>query len=160
MAEEQSNAGAQAQGNSVQFSLQKIYVKDVSFESPGAPEIFQEQGQQALNMNLGQKVNNVSEGVFEVVLTVTVTSKIEEKVVFLAEVQQAGIFGIAGIQEEQLNQLLGAYCPNVLFPYARQMISELVANGGFQPLYLQPVNFEQLYAQQLQQRQQEQAGNA
>ena len=100
-----------------QFSVQKIYLKDVSFESPGAPNIFKDNGQPELKMNLTQRV-----------LTVTVTCKIGEKTAYLAEVQQAGIFGIVGFEQEQLQATLGAYCPTVLFPYARQQISDMVAN--------------------------------
>lgn len=145
-----------------QFSVQKIYLKDVSFESPGAPNIFKEGGQPELKMNLTQRVQSVDENFYEVVLTVTVTCKIGEKTAYLAEVQQAGIFGIVGFEQEQLQATLGAYCPTVLFPYARQQISDLVIHGGFQPLLLQPVNFDQLYAEQLRRQASEvsESGNA
>lgn len=154
---EENKTAAQAanQNNAPSLSLQKIYVKDVSFEAPNAPGIYNEKGQPEIKMNLNQKVSTVSEGIYEVVLTVTVTCKILEKTAYLVEVQQAGIFGLNNFEENVMHQTLGAYCPNVLFPYARQMVSDLVMNGGFQPLMLQPVNFDQLYAQQMQQAQQQ-----
>ncbi len=137
------------------FSLQKLYLKDVSFESPGAPAIFQEQGEQKLQLNLAQRVTTVGENLYEVLLTVTVTSKLGEKTLYLAEVQQAGVFAIAGLPEAQLQSTLGAYCPGILFPYARQFVGELVSHGGFPPLLLQPVNFDQLYADQVRKRQEQ-----
>ena len=157
---ETAAAGTQPQG--AQFSVQKLYLKDVSFESPGAPAVFQDGGQPELKMNLTQRVSSVSENVYEVVLTVTVTCKIGDKTAYLAEVQQAGVFGVSGFQQEQLQAALGAYCPTILFPYARQQISDLVLHGGFQPLLLQPVNFDQLYAEQARRRAEAQpeAGNA
>jgi preprotein translocase subunit SecB len=139
--------------NAPQMSLQKIYVKDVSFETPNAPEIFNEQGQPEIKMNLNQKVKKIADNTYEVVLSVTVTCNILEKTAYLVEVQQAGIFSLTNFEENMMHQTLGTYCPNVLFPYARQLISDLVMNGGFQPLLLQPVNFDQLYAQQMQQAQ-------
>lgn len=154
MAENEATAGNAAEGP--RFSVQKIYLKDVSFESPAAPAIFQEQNvQPELKMNLTQRVNNIAEDMYEVVLTVTVTCKMGEKTAYLAEVQQAGAFGITGFEQEQLQATLGSYCPTVLFPYARQQISDLVLHGGFQPLLLQPVNFDQLYAEQVRRRQAE-----
>lgn len=151
-------AGANAGSDGPKFSAQKIYLKDVSFESPGAPAIFQEQGTQPeLKLNLNQRVQNLGENVYEVVLTVTVTCKMGDKTAYLAEVQQAGVFGLAGFEQEQLQATLGAYCPTILFPYARQQISDLVLHGGFQPLLLQPVNFDQLYADQMRKRMNETA---
>ena len=156
MTEENKTAAQAANQNTTpSLSLQKVYVKDVSFEAPNAPEIYNEKGQPEIKMNLNQKVKTVSEGIYEVVLTITVTCNILEKTAYLVEVQQAGIFGLSNFEENVMHQTLGAYCPNVLFPYARQMVSELVMNGGFQPLMLQPVNFDQLYAQQMQQAQQQ-----
>lgn len=156
--------GVQSSPEGARFSLQKLYLKDVSFESPGAPLIFQEQGETNLNLNLGQRVQNISEGLYEVVLTVTVTCKLGEKTLYLAEVQQGGVFGIAGLDGAQLQATLGSYCPGILFPYARQFVAELVTHGGFPPLLLQPVNFDQLYADQVRKQQAEAnaqaAGNA
>ncbi len=134
--------------NGAQLNLQKVYIKDASFEVPGSPQIFQEQGQPQVQLNLQQKVAMLGENVYEVVLTVTVTCKIVEKTAYLAEVQQAGIFGVAGFDVASRDAVLSTYCPNVLFPYARQMISELVQNGGFPPFLLQPINFDALYAEQ------------
>jgi preprotein translocase subunit SecB len=135
-----------------QFTVEKIYVKDVSFEAPNAPQIFSEQGQPQLNMNLNQKVARLNDQVFEVVLGVTLTCTLAEKTVYLAEVEQAGIFGLAGFDDRGLDMMLGTYCPNVLFPYVRQSISELIVAGGFPPFYLQPINFEGLYAEGLRRR--------
>lgn len=135
-----------------QFTLEKIYVKDVSFEAPNAPQVFNEQGQPQLNMNLNQKVERLDGDLFEVVLGVTLTCTLNEKTVYLAEVEQAGIFGLAGFDDRTLDLMLGTYCPNVLFPYVRQSISDLITNGGFPPFYMQPINFEALYAEGLRRR--------
>ena len=135
-----------------QFTVEKIYVKDVSFEAPNAPHVFNEQGQPQLNMNLNQKVGRLEGDLFEVVLGVTLTCTLNERTVYLAEVEQAGIFGLAGFDDRTLDMMLGTYCPNVLFPYVRQSISELIVAGGFPPFYLQPINFEGLYAEGLRRR--------
>lgn len=134
------------------FNVQKIYLKDVSFEAPNAPLVFNEQGQPELNMGLNQKVGKLAEGVFEVVLGVTLTCKIEDKTIYLVEVAQAGIFGLSGFDDQGLDAMLGIHCPNVLFPYARQTISDLISSGGFPPFYLQPMNFEAVYAEGLRRR--------
>jgi preprotein translocase subunit SecB len=145
-------AGEQQQPRAVNFNLQKIYTKDVSFELPNAPQIFQETGQAEVKLNLSQRVNNVAEGVYEVVLAVTVTAIVsEDKTAYLAEVHQAGLFNISGLSDPDLQGTLNTICPNILFPYASRSITDLVATGGFPPLVLQPVNFEQIYAQRLQQ---------
>ena len=146
-------AGAETSAPSqAQFTVEKIYVKDVSFEAPNAPQVFNEQGQPQLNMNLNQKVGRLDGDLFEVVLGVTLTCTLNEKTVYLAEVEQAGIFGLTGFDERTLDMMLGTYCPNVLFPYVRQSISELITNGGFPPFYMQPINFEALYAEGLRRR--------
>jgi preprotein translocase subunit SecB len=166
MADETANGAAGAgQATPSQFVLQKIYVKDASFEAPNAPQVFNEEGQPQLQLNLAQKVGQVAEGVFEVVLTVTLTCSLAGKTAYLAEVAQAGVFGVSGFDARNLEAILSTYCPNVLFPYARQAIGELIVNGGFPPYYLQPINFEQLYAEQLRRRSQAegapaQVGNA
>lgn len=154
--EENSNPGTNgsAEQTGPQLTVQKIYVKDASFEAPGAPHIFQEQGQSRIELNLGQKAQQLAAGVYEIVLTVTVTCKIGEKTAYLAEVQQAGIFGLAGFDPNQLDMVIGTYCPHVVFPYARQAISYLVEQGGFPAFLLQPINFEQIYADQVRRRQQ------
>ena len=151
---EQNNGAAGA--DQAQFTIQKIYVKDLSFEVPGAPAIFNEPGQPQLELNLNQKVARAAEGVFEVVLGVTLTCKTGDKTVYLAEIEQAGLFGLAGFDDRTLDMMLGTYCPNVLFPYARQAIGDLIAQGGFPPFYLQPINFEALYAEGLRRRAEQQ----
>jgi preprotein translocase subunit SecB len=131
-----------------QFSIQRIYVKDVSFEVPGAPHIFTQQIAPQAHLQLTHSATPLEPGLHEVVLSLTVTAKHEEKVVFLVEVQQAGIFGIQGYHEKDLAAVLGAYCPNILFPFAREVIADLVTKGGFPALLLAPINFDALYAQQ------------
>jgi preprotein translocase subunit SecB len=143
-----------------QLSLQKVYIKDASFEVPGAPQIFQEQGQPQVQLNLSQQVGTLAENIYEVVLTVTVTCKLAEKTAYLAEVQQAGVFGMSGFDMANRDAVLATYCPNVLFPYARQVVSDLIQNGGFPPFLLQPINFESLYAEQMRRRAEGQQPNA
>ena len=135
-----------------QLSLQRLYVKDVSFEAPGAPQIFQVQGQPNVELNLSQRVAQLGGDTFEVVLSVTATCKIEDKTAYLAEVHQAGIFGLSGFDARNRDGILATYCPNVLFPYVRQLISTLVQDGGFPPFFLQPINFDSLYAEQMRRR--------
>ena len=153
MAEEQNQDAAAQEQQQAQFQLQKLYMKDVSFELPNAPQIFQEDGQVEIKMNLAQRVENLAEGVHEVILTVTVTATLGEKTAYLAEVQQAGIFSIAGLNEQAMHAALNTLCPHTLFPYARRSVTDLVADGGFPPLVLQPINFDQIYAQRLQEAQ-------
>jgi len=150
MADEITQEAATETTQGPQFQLQKIYVKDVSFEIPGAPQIFQEDGQVEIKLNLAQKVENLSDGVHEVCLTVTVTASMGEKTAYLAEVQQAGIFAIVGLDEQSTHAAMNTLCPHTLFPYARRVITDLVAEGGFPPLVLQPINFDQIYAQRMQ----------
>jgi preprotein translocase subunit SecB len=153
MAETTNGAtNGQAQGQA-QLSLQKIYTKDVSFEAPGAPAIFQgSPSQPNVELNLSQRVTQLGEAAFEVVLSVTATCKIDDKTAYLAEVHQAGIFGLSGFDAQGRETVLATYCPNVLFPYARQVVSDLVQNGGFPPFFLQPINFDALYADQQRRR--------
>ncbi len=139
------------------FGIEKLYVKDLSVEVPHAPEIFLEKEAPEVGIQLNTSARGVDEGIFEVVLTVTVTAKIGEKTVFLVEVGQAGIFRITNVPEEQLEPLVAIACPNVLFPYAREAIADAVTRAGFQPIVLQPVNFEGMYMQRMQE-QQEAAG--
>jgi len=141
--------GDPAKPGKPKFIVQKIYVKEVSFEAPNTPGIFNDAGQPQLNMNLNQKVARLDDGVFEVVLGITLTCAIEEKNVYLAEIEQAGVFGLAGFDERNLDMMLGTYCPNVLFPYARQAISDLFTGGGFPPFLLEPMNVEALSAEGL-----------
>ncbi|MGA7980120.1 MAG: protein-export chaperone SecB [Chromatiaceae bacterium] len=130
-----------------QFALQRIYLKDSSFESPNAPDIFRQQWEPQHELNLNTKINRLSEDTYEVVLAVTVTTKVGEKTASIVEVQQAGIFGVKGFPEQEIGPLLGAYCPNLLFPYAREVVSDLATKGSFPQLVLQPVNFDALFAQ-------------
>jgi len=152
---------APAQLNGPQFNIEKIYVKDVSFESPKAPQIFNDQASPQLNMNLSQRVERLNETAYEVVLAITLTCTVGEgdgNTVYVAEVQQAGVFSLIGFEANVIDALLGTQCPNILYPYARQLISELIQAGGFPPFMLQPISFDALYADSLRQRQQ-QAGN-
>jgi preprotein translocase subunit SecB len=148
--------GAADQPQMAQVAVQKIYVKDASFEAPNAPVIFQEQGQPNVQLGLNQKVQTIGENLYEVVLTVTLTCKINDKTAYLAEVQQAGIFGLIGFEQAALHAVIGTFAPSTLFPYARQAISNLVLEGGFPPFVLQPVNFDQVYAESMRRRAQEQ----
>jgi preprotein translocase subunit SecB len=150
---------AQAAGGA-QFQIQKIYTKDVSFELPNAPQVFQQEGQADVKMSLAQRVESLGENLHEVVLTVTVTATVGDKTAYLAEVAQAGIFLVSGFNEQTTHAVMNTMCPGTLFPYARQTISGLIADGGFPPLVLQPVNFEQLYAQRMQQMVNEQQQSA
>lgn len=140
-----------------QFRIQKVYIKDASVESPNAPEMFTGNmgWKPEVNLQLNSETNEVSEGQYEVALTVTVTVKVEDKTAYLIEVKQAGLFQIAGVDTEQLQGILGAYCPNILFPFARESVSDLAVRAGFPQLLLDPINFDALYAQHLQQQQAE-----
>lgn len=147
MSDDSSTAGTGGEQQPV-FGLERVYIKDLSFESPNVPEMFAQQGQPEVNVELGTEGRVVSDqGHVESVLTVTVRSTYEERTVFIAEVQQAGLFRMQGIPEEQMEQLMGVNCPTILFPYAREAISNLVARGGFQQVLLDPVNFQALYEQ-------------
>jgi preprotein translocase subunit SecB len=133
-----------------EFALQRIYVKDISFETPNSPTIFTEQWNPESNLNLNSSVNKLDDNTYEVVLTITVTTKAGDKTAFLVEVQQAGVFAISGFPDNEMGHMMGAYCPNLLFPYAREVVSDLVSKGSFPQLLLTPVNFDALYAQHLQ----------
>ncbi|QJQ95560.1 MULTISPECIES: protein-export chaperone SecB [Halomonadaceae] len=155
MAEEnnQTEAGAQGAGQQnspqVQFSLQRIYVKDISFESPNAPAVFQQPFKPKVGLDLNTTSSQIGDDTYEVVVKVTAQVSHSEsgQTSFLVEVEQAGMFRIGGLEGQQLEHTLGAFCPNVLFPYARECIDNLVSRGGFPPLMLAPVNFEAMYAQ-------------
>ena len=153
MSDETTNgAVAPAEAAGPAFTVEKIYVKDVSFEVPGAPAIFTENVQPELQLNLNQRVQRLGENAFEVVLGVTLTCKAGDKTPYVAEVKQAGIFGLMVLEAQAVDVLLGTQCPNILFPYVRQLVSDLVQAGGFPPFFLQPINFEALYAESLRQR--------
>lgn len=133
------------------FVIQKIYTKDISFESPNTPGIFTTEFKPNLEVNLNVESKGLEEGVYHVILRVTATTKVEDHVAFLCEVEQAGIFTLEGFNKDELNYLLGSQCPGTLFPYAREAISDLVTRGGFPQLLLEPVNFDAMYQGHLQQ---------
>lgn len=141
----------QTQASAPQFNIEKLYVRDASIEVPNAPAIFTERTMPQINVELGNVVNKVQADIFDVGIKVTVTAKIEDKVAFLVEVTQSGIFAVRNILEEDIGPILGITCPNILFPYAREAISDMVTRAGFMPVLLNPINFEALYLQQQQQ---------
>jgi len=155
MAEEHNqtddHAAAMGQETQQNFAMRSIYLKDSSFESPNTPAVFLEDIQPQFEVNVGNSVNQVDESLHEVILTLSITAKTEDKTVFLAEIQQAGIFESQGLQPQQLHQILGTFAPTQLFPYAREAANSLVQKGGFPSVMLQPINFDALYAQHVQQ---------
>lgn len=159
MAEEQENqpAAAAETGPRGQFEIQKIYVKNVSLETPSSPQIFREQWKPSVHMDIANAADNLAENLYEVTLSVTATVSHEEKTVYLAEVQQAGIFLMADFPREIVGRMVATVCPNILFPYVREMISDLVTRAGFPQLLLAPVNFDAVYQQHLQKRAAEKA---
>jgi preprotein translocase subunit SecB len=152
MADENTGAGAAPQEpGQGRFGIQKIYIKDLSFETPNSPQIFQQEWKPTVNLDLSSTATKVMDNVYEVVLSVTVTVKFEEKTVYLAEVQQAGIFQIEELPKEVLARVLATVCPNILFPFAREVVADLAMRGGFPQLLIAPMNFDALYAQHQQQ---------
>lgn len=147
-AHKSDDAGAAGQQSEHEFSIQKIYIKDASFESPNAAEMFQTEWKPKVQVDLQTSGSPLNDDVHEAVLSLTVTVKNDDKTAFIAEVKKAGIFIIRNYAPEQLKLILATVCPNILFPYAREVISDLIVRGGFPTLYLNPVNFEALYAQQ------------
>lgn len=148
------DAGAQ-QPQGAQMNIQRIYTKDISFESPNAPAIFMKEWKPEVKLDLDTSTNKVDENLYEVVLSVTVTATMGEETAFLCEVEQAGIFAFGEMPEQNKAHTLGAFCPNILFPYARETISNLVNRGTFPPLNLAPVNFEAIFAAYMQKRAQQ-----
>lgn len=142
------------------FQIQRIYTKDISFETPSAPSIFQQEWQPEVKLDLDTSSSELAEHVYEVILRVTVTATVADETAFLCEVQQAGIFSIDGIEQSQMAHCLGAYCPNILFPYARECITNLVSRGTFPQLNLAPVNFDALFMNYLQQQHTAQTENS
>jgi preprotein translocase subunit SecB len=142
-----------AEEQAKQFVIQKIYIKDVSFETPNSPMVFTQKWEPKVEFNLASNAQALENGLFEVSLTVTVTVKLEDKTAYLAEVTQAGVFTIAGFEEQEMAPMIGSYCPTILFPFAREVVSDLSVKGGFPPMLLAPVNFDALYMQHLQQQQ-------
>jgi len=155
MAEEQANVPDK------QITIQKIYVKDFSFESPHAPDVFTKTDwTPKTNLNLRSIHTALDNDNHEVVLTITVDTKHEDKTLFLVELHQAGIFHVNGYQGEEIATLLGSFCPNILFPYAREAITSIIGRGGFPEFILQPINFDALYAQTRQQMAEQAAAGA
>ncbi len=136
--------------NDKQFAIQKLFVKDISFESPNAPLVFTEKWEPSVDINLTSNASKAPQDLYEVSITVTVTVKNNDKTAYLVEASQVGIFGAKGFPEDEIGPLLGSFCPNILFPYLREVVSELVTKGGFPPMLLNPVNFDALYAQHAQ----------
>jgi preprotein translocase subunit SecB len=149
MADQKTPNGAQqsTDQNQRQFAIQRIYVKDMSLEVPNSPKVFLENWEPELNMDLGTKADPIEANTYEVVLSLTVTVKIKNTVAFLVEVKQAGIFTLQNFPEDHLRPMLGAFCPNILYPYARATVTDLVIRAGFPQLYLAPVNFDAFYEQ-------------
>jgi preprotein translocase subunit SecB len=141
-----------------QFMLRTIYLKDLSFESPNAPAVFRDEWKPDVGLQLDIKVQQLAEDTHEVVLTLTVTAKLEDKTAYLIEVQQAGIVSVKGFAGQELGALFYVYCPGILFPYARQAVTDLVGKGGFPQLVLQHINFDAIYAHKLSEQQADGAG--
>lgn len=156
MAEENQTEQA-ATDSAPQFAIQRVYTKDVSFETPNSPAVFQKDWKPEIKLDLDTRSAKLADDTYEVVLSVTVTATVEDQVAFLAEVQQAGIFTIGNLPEAQLAHTIGAFCPTTLFPYARETVASLVNRGSFPQFNLTPVNFEGLYASYVQQQAAQQA---
>lgn len=137
----------QVQNQNLRLEIQRVYVKDISLESPGSPAVFKETTQPDISLDMEIQKNTLEEKLYEVILKVTVSAKSKEKTIFLAEVHQAGIFYLEGFGQDQLDHVLNAYLPSVLFPYAREVVSDLVNRASFPQLILAPVNFDAMYLQ-------------
>jgi preprotein translocase subunit SecB len=144
----------QQQPQPATFQIEKVYVKDLSLEIPNAPKVFLEQVQPQLEVRIDTTSEAFAEGYYEVTVSATVTARIAERTLFLVEAEQAGIFAVRNVPAEELDPLLGIACPNVIFPYLRETISDLVVRGGFPPVLLAPLSFESLYLQRMQAQQQ------
>ncbi len=159
MADEIQNGaenGAEQTEQQAQFAIQRVYTKDISFETPNSPAIFQKEWQPEVKLDLDTRSNKLADDTYEVILAVTVTVTVAEQTAFLAEVQQAGIFTIGNMPEAQVAQMIGAFCPTTLFPYARETVASLVNRGSFPQLNIAPVNFDALFTSYLQKRAAEQ----
>ena len=150
--ENQTGAEATTEQQAPQFAIQLIYTKDIYFETPNSPAIFQKEWNPEVQLDIDTKSNKLADDTYEVTLSLTVTAKVEEQTAFLAEVQQSGIFTIGNLPEAQLAHTIGAFCPTTLFPYAREAVANLVSRGSFPQINLAPVNFEALFANYVQQR--------
>lgn len=142
----QQDAG-QAEAGGPLFAIQRIYLKDISFETPMGPEAFTKAYKPNIQQDLNIQANQIEEGMFEVVLLLTITARIEDRVVFLVEVKQAGLFAMAGIESQAVTQLINTACPQILFPYAREAIDSILGRGSFPPLMLAPINFDAVFVQ-------------
>jgi preprotein translocase subunit SecB len=152
---EEAQAAAPEQDSQPQFVMQRVFIRDLSFESPAAPGVFKQEWKPQMSVDLRTKSASIDDDNYEVVLTLTVTAKLDDETAFLAEVQQAGIFFIRGIEGEELRRILAVVCPNMLFPYGRENLDNVVVKGTFPALMLAQVNFDALYQQALQQAQQQ-----
>ncbi|MGY8867943.1 MAG: protein-export chaperone SecB [Methylophagaceae bacterium] len=150
MAEEK----AAAEKQQPQFMIQKIYTKDISFETPSSPEVFREEWKPELDLQLTNEYKQLDDNNHDVTLVATVTAKLGDKTAFLIEVKQSGIFSLIGYSNEEIAPLIGNHCPTILFPYIREVISDIVLKGGFPQLVLAPVNFDALYMNQVEQAKQ------
>ncbi|MEY5050632.1 MAG: hypothetical protein RLZZ619_562 [Pseudomonadota bacterium] len=148
---EAANGSANTADNNPSFQIQRIYLKDISLEQPNAPQILLNQGEPKLEVQVDIQANQLDENNFHITLVGTVTTKIEDKVLFLVEAHQAGIFEIRQMPPEQIDPLLGIACPTILFPYLRSNIADMISRAGFQPVHLAEINFHALYEQRLQQ---------
>jgi len=151
------NAAA-AENTNPEFSIQRTYIKDLSLECPSSPQIFRQEWKPDIDLQINVDSEKLEDDFFQVLLKITVVAKNKDKIALLIEVQQAGIFLLKNFNNDQRRQMLGAFCPNILFPYAREIISETAMRAGFPPLYLAPVNFDAIYAEQMR-RQQAGEGN-
>lgn len=138
--------------NAQEFAIHRIFVKDLSYEAPNSPKSFKEEWNPAVDLNLDTTHDFLEDNLYDVTLKVTTSVKLKDDTIFIAEVHQAGIFLLNHFSDEQKDELLGSFCPNILFPYAREVISDVINRGGFPPLYLAPVNFEAIYQQRKQQK--------
>lgn len=157
MAEKEEQLKPQ-EATEAQFSIQKVYVKDVSFETPNSPEVFKMEWKPLVDMHMTNEAKPIGEDLFDVVLSITLTVKLEDKVAYLVEINQAGIFLIKNIPGDVIERMLATVCANILFPFAREAVSDIVNRGGFPQLLLSPVNFDALYAQQQQAEQPPESG--
>jgi preprotein translocase subunit SecB len=137
----------QAKSSGPEFMIQRIYLKDISYEAPSTPNVFESEWAPKVDLSLDTSHHKINETIYEVVVKITATVNLADKTAFLIEVHQAGIFTLKSFPETQIEPMLESFCPNILFPYAREVISETVTRGGFPPLYIAPINFDALYQQ-------------
>jgi preprotein translocase subunit SecB len=130
------------------FQIQRVYLKEASLEQPNSPAVFLEQDQPSVDIQIGVEAMPVADGVFEVAVTATVQTKVKDKTVFLVEAKQAGIFEIRNLAQEQMNQIMGIACPQIVYPYLRGNVADLIQRGGFPPVHLSEINFQAMYEQQ------------